>query len=68
MNKKVENALEGVSSRSLLQDTILTFAWLLCGLVVKSSWVQIQRSRVQFPVLPDFLGSNGFGTQPREYN
>ena len=36
-----------------------------------SSWLQIQRSRVQFPALPDFLSSSGSGTgstQPREVN
>jgi hypothetical protein len=36
-----------------------------------SSWLQIQRSRVRFPALPDFLRSSGSGTgstQPREYN
>jgi hypothetical protein len=34
-----------------------------------STWLQIQRSRVRFPTLPDFLSSNGSGTgstQPRE--
>jgi hypothetical protein len=42
----------------------------LCGLVV-SFWLQIQRSRVRFPALPDFLRSRGSGpgfTQPRDYN
>jgi hypothetical protein len=37
----------------------------------QSSWLQIQRTRVRFPVLPDFLRSSGSGTgstQPREYN
>jgi hypothetical protein len=37
----------------------------------QSSWLQIQRSRVRFPALPDFLRSSGCGTgstQPREYN
>ena len=37
----------------------------LCGLVVR----EIQRSRVRFPALPDFLSSSGSGTgstQPRE--
>ena len=32
-------------------------------------WLQIQRSRVRFPALPDFLSSSGSGTgstQPRE--
>jgi hypothetical protein len=42
-----------------------------CGIVLKSSWLQIKGSRVRFPALPDFLTSSGFGTgstQPREYN
>jgi hypothetical protein len=37
----------------------------------QSFWLQIQRSRVGFPALPDFLRSSGFGTgstQPREDN
>jgi hypothetical protein len=37
----------------------------------QSSLLQIQRSRVQFPALPDFLRSSGSGTgstQPREDN
>jgi hypothetical protein len=37
----------------------------------QSSWLRIQRSRVQFPTLPDFLRSSGSGTgstQPREDN
>jgi hypothetical protein len=37
----------------------------------QSSWLQIQRSRVWFPALPDFLRSSGSGTgstQPREDN
>ena len=32
-------------------------------------WLEIQRSRVRFPALPDFLSGNGSGTgctQPRE--
>jgi hypothetical protein len=35
----------------------------------QSSWPLIQRSRVRFPTLPDFLSSSGSGTgstQPRE--
>jgi hypothetical protein len=35
------------------------------------SWLQIQRSWVWFPLLPDFLRNSGSGTgstQPREYN
>jgi hypothetical protein len=37
----------------------------------QSFWIQIQRSRVRSPALPDFLSSNGSGTgstQPREVN
>ena len=37
----------------------------------QSFWLQIQRSRVRFPALPDFLSSSGSGTgstQPRESN
>jgi hypothetical protein len=36
-----------------------------------SSWLQIQKSRILFPAIPDFLGSSGSGTgstQPREWN
>ena len=37
----------------------------------QSFWLQIQRSRVRFPALPDFMSSSGSGTgstQPREVN
>ena len=37
----------------------------------QSFWLQIQRSRVRFPALPDFLSSSGYGTgstQPRDVN
>jgi hypothetical protein len=37
----------------------------------QSSWLQIQRSRFRFSLLPDFLRSSGSGTgsaQPREYD
>jgi hypothetical protein len=37
----------------------------------QSSWLEIQRSRVRFPALPDFLRNSGSGTgstQPREDN
>ena len=37
----------------------------------QSFWLQIQRSRVRFPALPDFLSGSGSGTgytQPREVN
>ena len=46
-----------------------------CGPPLWSSgqrfWLQIQRSRVRFPALPDFLSSSVSGTgstQPREVN
>jgi hypothetical protein len=37
----------------------------------QSSWLQIQKSRIRFPALPDFLRYSGSGTgstHPREYN
>ena len=37
----------------------------------QSFWLQIQRSRLRFPALPDFLSSSGSvtgSTQPREVN
>jgi hypothetical protein len=36
----------------------------------QSSWLQIQRSRIRFPALPDFQssGSRTGSTQPRQYN
>jgi len=37
----------------------------------QSFWLQIQRSRVRSPALPDFLSTSGSGTgstQPREVN
>ena len=37
----------------------------------QSFWLQIERSRVRFPALPDFLSSSVSGTgstQPREVN
>ena len=52
-----------------------SFGCLLSGPPLWSSgqsfWLQIQRSRVRFPALPDFLSSSGSGTgstQPREVN
>jgi len=53
----------------------ITFVSFLTGPPLWSSgqsfWLQIQRSRVRFPALPDFLSSSGSGTgstQPREVN
>jgi hypothetical protein len=36
----------------------------LCGLVVKSFWLQVQRSRVRFPAIPDFLKVRGLERVP----
>ena len=53
------------------------FYWLLCLFRPplwssgQSLWLQIQRSRVRSPALPDFLSSSGSGTgstQPREHH
>jgi hypothetical protein len=41
------------------------------GSSCQSFWLEIQRSRVRFPALPDFLRNSRSGTgsaQPREYN
>ena len=50
-----------------VMDTLVILSYnRLCGLVVR---LQIQRSRVRSPALPDFLSSSGSGTgstQPRE--
>ena len=61
-------------SRQEPKMTNLSDKWYLsdrlCGLVVRVSGY-IQRSRVRFPALPDFLSSSGSGTgstQPREVN
>ena len=38
---------------------------------IQSFWLQIQRSRVRFPALPNFMSSSGSGTgstQTREVN
>jgi len=43
----------------------------LCGLVVRVSGYRLQRFRVRFPALPDFLSGSGSRTgytQPREVN
>jgi hypothetical protein len=47
---------------------IITIIIIIYG---QSLWLQIQRSRVRSPALPDFLSSSGSGTgstQPREVN
>jgi hypothetical protein len=61
-------------SKKLLTGTIVTNFQILqppLWSTGQSSWLQIQRSRVRFPVLPDFLRNSGSGTgstQPPEYN
>jgi hypothetical protein len=61
----------GLETGSILPLSLSLFVLLfrssdrLCGLMIKSSWLQIQRSGF------DFLRSNGSGTgytQPREDN
>jgi hypothetical protein len=56
------------SSAYRIDHAWLYVAVLSCG---QSSWLQIQRTRVQFPALPDILRSSRSGTgstQPREDN
>ena len=50
---------------------IFSILWRSLWSSGQSFWLQIQRSRVRFPALPDFLSSSGSGTgstQPREVN
>jgi hypothetical protein len=61
------NVKELYISRSVLTDFFRISLWS-SG---QTSWLQIQRSRVRFPALPDFLRSSESGmgsTQPREDN
>jgi hypothetical protein len=61
------NRLDGV----IFQKTILKIFNFSLWSSGQSSWLQILRSRVRFPVIPDFLRSSGSGTgstQPREDN
>ena len=56
------------SAGYVLDNTLLSTRIRSSG---HSFWLQIQRSRVRFPALPDFLSSSGSGTgstQPREVN
>ena len=59
----------------LLMSYIYIYIYIWSGPPLWSSgqcfWLQIQRSRVRFPALSDFLSSSGSGTgstQPREIN
>ena len=48
---------------------LMAGTWPPLWSIGQSFWLQIQRSRVRFPSLPDFLSSSGSGTgstQPRE--
>jgi hypothetical protein len=58
----------GVCYNSNLYQDILFFVNALRRPPLWSSgqnfWLQIQRSLVRFPALPDFLRSSGFGTGP----
>jgi hypothetical protein len=54
--------------KSYINHTDYNF-WRLLWSSGQSSWLQTQRSRVRFAVVPDFLRSSGSGmgsTQPRE--
>ena len=58
-----------------IQPSVYVLIITKCGPPLWSSgqsfWLQIQRSRVRFPALPDFLSSSGSGTgstHPREIN
>ena len=63
-------------SRTLFRmSLVMVVRRMLCSVRLWSSgqsfWLQIQRSRVRSPALPDFLSSSGSGTgstQPREVN
>ena len=84
MVRNCEHSLLLSASSLHLQITVLaTFGLincrtqLICGRYMflwssgQSFWLQIQRSRVRFPALPDFLSGSGSGTgytQPREVN
>jgi hypothetical protein len=55
----------------LMTTNTFTFTFWPLWSSGKSSWLQIQRYRVWFHVLPDFLRSSGYGmgsTQPHEDN
>jgi hypothetical protein len=74
-----ENAIPEYAYLSTTNVTPLLINAFILDLKIKeitfkqyqSFWLQIQRSRVRFPALPDFLRGSGSGTgstQPREYS
>jgi hypothetical protein len=63
--------LPDIPSRNEENLTIYKLKWPPLWSSGQSSWLQILRSQVRFPALPDFLRSSGSGagsTQPREDN
>jgi hypothetical protein len=44
------------------QCNLFNLTWPPLWSIGQSFWLQIQRSRVRFPALPDFLSSSGSGT------
>ena len=84
---QIKNLLVDVSFKLMYKTPINTLvnqylnfmsAYICCRPPLWSSgqsfWLQIQRSRVRFPALPDFLSGSGSGTgcthprEPREVN
>ena len=64
-------ACDGTSCNSMGFSTNIYYSGPPLWSSGQSFWLQIQRSRVRFPALPDFLSSSGSGTgstQPREVN
>ena len=72
---------DGLNPKQVVDYLAATWSMLVVVLLVvvvpplwssgQSFRLQIQRSRVRFPALPDFLSSSGSGTgstQPREVN
>ena len=59
------------NSRPTRIPHIVFYSWPPLWSSGQSFWLQIQRSRVRFPALTDFLSISGYGTgstQPREVN
>ena len=67
MTMKIWSATPG----SLLCMYVCMYVYVPLWSSGQSFWLQIQRSRVRSPALPDFLSSSGYGTgstQPRAVN